>query len=142
MKKLLVAVLLIGGLSYGVIWLTHAFNDIEMDVNTVQLNQDRERNKTLNETPTASSPSISGHSGNAASVSGAAAETSFSDFICQRDIDAYNPYQPSQRVGKFFKGSKLKVGSIDPASGMYRVRFQPPIGKEIVAFCRAQDVGH
>ena len=61
--------------------------------------------------------------------------------VCTRDIDAFNPSNPPQILGKFRKGTVLAVVAKDAASGKISVAYRQPDGKVIRALCRPLDIG-
>jgi hypothetical protein len=61
--------------------------------------------------------------------------------ICTRDVDAYNPTNSLQLIGKFHKDTQLTIGSKDVLSGKYYVFYDQPNGKKITALCKAEDLG-
>ena len=60
--------------------------------------------------------------------------------ICGQDVDAFNPSNPAQALGKFLKGSSLTLESKDAASGMFVVLYKQPNGNEVRALCRPRDL--
>ncbi len=143
MKKLLGAVLVAGALVYAILWLIEGLNRIDADVNNVRETRDRARTAAANDTPEkgkTAPPSSSSTAPTPSTPSTPPSVSSGTEFVCSKDIDAYKPSKPTERVGKFLKGSKLKIGPVDPVSGMYRVQYQPPVGKEIQALCRRGDI--
>lgn len=61
--------------------------------------------------------------------------------ICTRDLDAYNPANPTKLLGKFLKGSVIHLSNVDPVTGMVPVVYKQPNGPDIRALCQAKDVG-
>lgn len=63
------------------------------------------------------------------------------EYICVGAVEAFDPADPKQLLGKFEAGSKLVLGTVNPGSEMIPVTFQPPSGAAIHAVCKARDLG-
>jgi len=61
--------------------------------------------------------------------------------ICSSQVLAYNPSDPSKKLGFFKAGSELHISDGAAAPGMVLVTYQDPSGPLITALCRAEDVG-
>jgi hypothetical protein len=61
--------------------------------------------------------------------------------ICVREIEAFDPKNPSKSIGRFGVNTPLVIGEKDPASGKYRVIFKTSRGAEIKGLCNAADLG-
>lgn len=60
---------------------------------------------------------------------------------CTSQVIAYNPSDPSKKLGFFKTGSELHVSETAVAPGMVLVTYQDQGGPLITAFCRAEDLG-
>jgi hypothetical protein len=56
--------------------------------------------------------------------------------ICVRAIDAFNPANPTQILGKFQPGSLLIIESTNLVQGLMPVKFTPPQGPAVPALCQ------
>ena len=59
--------------------------------------------------------------------------------VCFHEVTAFHPQDAERQIGKFLKGSRLKVGQ-PHVSGKVHVSFKTPDGKVIQALCRPEDL--
>ena len=63
------------------------------------------------------------------------------EVVCTRDMDAFNPAKPSEKIGKFLKGTPLTIGTTDAATGMIFVTYKEANGTVVRALCLPKDLG-
>src|SRR3989338_10543984 len=61
-------------------------------------------------------------------------DSKMTSFVCPRDVEAFDPTSPNKLIGRFTKGTEIKIGP-NAAGEMKHVSCQQPNGLIIQALC-------